>query len=141
MKLSQLLLTTSLCAVVAMPAFAQSRSFSDVDRNNDGVLSEEELETAFGANGAFLFLKENDSDGDGYVSVAEIRLSQDDDESSDASDESDDDSDESDDDSDESDDDSDESDDDSDESDDDSDESDDDSDESDDDSDESDDND
>ena len=115
MKLSQLLLTTSLCAVVAMPAFAQSRSFSDVDRNNDGVLSEEELETAFGANGAFLFLKENDSDGDGYVSVAEIRLSQDDDESSD---ESDDDSDESDDDSDESDDDSDESDDDSDESDD-----------------------
>ena len=40
MKLSQLLLTTSLCAVVAMPAFAQSRSFSDVDRNNDGVLSE-----------------------------------------------------------------------------------------------------
>ena len=132
MKLSQLLLTTSLCAVVAMPAFAQSRSFSDVDRNNDGVLSEEELETAFGANGAFLFLKENDSDGDGYVSVAEIRLSQDDDESSDASDESDDDSDESDDDSDESNDDSDESDDDSDESDDDSDESDDDSDESDD---------
>ena len=125
MKLSQLLLTTSLCAVVAMPAFAQSRSFSDVDRNNDGVLSEEELETAFGANGAFLFLKENDSDGDGYVSVAEIQLSQDDDESSDASDESDDASDESDDDSDESDDDSDESDDDSDESDNDSDESDD----------------
>ena len=142
MKLSQLFLTTSLCAVVAMPAFAQSRSFSDVDRDNDSVLSEEELKTAFGANGAFLFLKENDSNGDGYVSVAEIQLSQDDDESDDESDddsdESDDDSDESDDDSDESDDDSDESDDDSDESDDDSDESDDDSDESDDDSDESD---
>jgi hypothetical protein len=79
MKLSQLLLTTSLCAMIAMPAFAQStRTFNEVDTDLDGELSQIELETAFGANGSALFLNQNDRDGDGNVSVAEIQMSQDD---------------------------------------------------------------
>ena len=46
MKLSHLLLTTSLCAVAAGPVLAQSRTFSSVDTNGDGQLSIEELEAA-----------------------------------------------------------------------------------------------
>jgi hypothetical protein len=101
MKLSQLLLTTSLCALIAVPAFAQSLTFSDVDTNGDGHLSWSELETAFGIDGSARFLSQNDRDGNNSVSVAELQISQDDDESDDdnGSDESDDndDSDESDD--------------------------------------------
>ena len=79
MKLSQLLLTTSLCALIAVPAFAQTLTFSDVDTNRDGHLSQSELEAAFGVDGSALFLSRNDRDGDGNVSVAEIQTSQDDD--------------------------------------------------------------
>jgi hypothetical protein len=96
MKLSHLLMTTSLCAVVAMPAAAQARTFSEVDSNRDGQLSQSELETAFGAAGANSFLKRNDRDGNGTVSVAEIQISQDD-ESDESDDDDDRDSDESDD--------------------------------------------
>jgi hypothetical protein len=95
MKLSQLLLTTSLCALIAVPAFAQSLTFNDVDTDSDGHLSQSELETAFGADGSALFLNQNDRDGDGNVSVAEIQTSQDEDRSDDNNDsnESDDDND------------------------------------------------
>ncbi len=135
MKLSQLLLTTSLCAAVAMPAFAQQRTFSDVDTNGDGQLSRSELEAVFGTRGARSFLDQNDLDDSGSVSVAEIQVSQDDDESDgdDESDETDDESDEDDESNDESDESSDEDDDESDDDEDDEDDDEDDSDESDDD--------
>jgi len=99
MKLSHLLLTTSLCAVAAMPAFAQARSFSEVDQNDDGFLSEVELVAAFGASGASSIILRSDMDEDGSVSIAEIKISHDDDESDDEDDDEpdDDDSDESDD--------------------------------------------
>ena len=83
MKLPQLLLTTSLCAVVSMPAFAQARSFSAIDTNSDGVLSLEELEAAFGEDGALLLLSKNDRDSDKSISADEVRLSQDDDDNDD----------------------------------------------------------
>jgi hypothetical protein len=86
MKLSQLLLTTSLCALIAVPAFAQSLTFNDVDTDSDGHLSQSELETAFGTDGSALFLNQNDRDGDRNVSVAEIQTSQDDDRSDDDND-------------------------------------------------------
>ena len=78
MKLSQLLLTTSICAVVAMPAFAQAKSFAEVDTNNDGELSEAELLAAFGEAGKNNIMARNDRDGNGVVTVAEIKISQDD---------------------------------------------------------------
>ena len=91
MKLSQLLLTTSICAVVAMPAFAQARSFADVDTDGNGELSLEELKEAFGNAGANSILVRNDRDGDGAVTVAEIKISQDDEDDDDEDDEDEDD--------------------------------------------------
>ena len=66
-----------------MPAFAQALSFSAIDTNSDGVLSLEELEAAFGEDGALLLLSKNDRDGDKSISAAEVRLSQDDDDNDD----------------------------------------------------------
>ena len=94
MKLSQLLLTTSICAVVAMPAFAQAKSFAEVDRNNDGKLSEEELFKAFGEAGKNNIMARYDLDKNGVVTVAEIKIYQDD-EDDDEDDEDDEDDDES----------------------------------------------
>ncbi|UYP67366.1 hypothetical protein OIU14_12880 [Thalassobacter stenotrophicus] len=76
MKLSHLFLSTALCAVAAMPALAQQRTFSSVDTNNDGELSQSELEEAFGVSGAKTFLSRNDRDGNNSVSVAEIQIAQ-----------------------------------------------------------------
>ena len=95
MKLSQLLLTTSICAVVAMPAFAQAKSFAEVDTNNDGELSEAELLAAFGEAGKNNIMARNDRDGNGVVTVAEIKISQDDEDDEDDEDEDDEDDDES----------------------------------------------
>ena len=78
MKLSQLLLTTSLCAVVALPASAQPRTFASIDTDRDGNLSMKELTDAFGTAGAQSFLAYADRDGSGSVSVAEAQISQDD---------------------------------------------------------------
>ena len=76
MKLSHLFLSTALCAVAAMPALAQQRTFSSVDTNNDGELSQSELEEAFGVSGANTFLSRNDRDDSNSVSVAEIQIAQ-----------------------------------------------------------------
>ena len=98
MKLSHLLMTTSLCAVVAIPAVAQQRTFGQVDTNDDGELSLSELEAAFGVEPAAAFMRQSDLDGSGSVSVAEIQLSQDDESDDDESDDDESDDDESDDD-------------------------------------------
>ena len=49
MKLSQLLITTSFCALTALPAVAQGRAFSDIDTDGNGELSAGELDAIFGA--------------------------------------------------------------------------------------------
>ena len=86
MKLSHLLLTTSLCAVAAGPLMAQSRTFSSIDTNGDRQLSFEELEDAFGRRGARGIIGRSDLDGDGFVSAPEIQVSQDDERDDDESD-------------------------------------------------------
>jgi hypothetical protein len=93
MKLSQLLLTTSLCAVTALPVYAQGRSFSSIDTDNDGRLSLTELTDAFGSNVAQRILGRDDDDEDGYLTRREVRSSddEDDDEEDDDDDEDDDD--------------------------------------------------
>lgn len=96
MKLSNLLLTTSLVALTALPASAQGRGFNSIDSDADGLLSLSELEAAFGAAGAERILLRSDSDGDGALTRREIRSSQDD-EDDDDDDEDDEDNDESDD--------------------------------------------
>ena len=86
MKLSHLLLTTSLCAVAAVPAMAQSRTFSSIDANGDGQLSLAELEAVFGRQGAGNILNRSDLDRNGFVSASEIKISHDDDSNDDESD-------------------------------------------------------
>lgn len=94
MTLSRLLLTTSLCAVVSFPAFAQQRSFNAIDTDQDGSLSAAELEAAFGAEGAARVLLRADRDGSNSLSVGEIRGRSGDDENDDENDDDEDDDDE-----------------------------------------------
>jgi len=66
------------CAVLVIctfwaPAFAQSDSFRNVDTNSDRVLSRDELVTAFGARGAARLLSQSDSNGDGKLTIQELR--------------------------------------------------------------------
>ena len=78
MKLGKFLLTTSLCATMAVPALAQSRSFSSLDTDGDGQLSRSELEAAFGAATAARMIGNRDSDGDDRLSRDEVRRMSDD---------------------------------------------------------------
>ncbi|WP_170844791.1 EF-hand domain-containing protein [Aliiruegeria lutimaris] len=83
MTISKLLLSTSVLAVMALPALAQERTFRSIDTNQNGVLERGELEEAFGSSGASKVLSRSDSDGDGKVTRSELRQSSDDDESDD----------------------------------------------------------
>jgi len=83
MKISRFLLTTSLCAVVAMPAFAEAKKFSDVDQDGNGELSRKELVAAFKNAGADSILLRSDMDGNGLVTIAEIKMSHDEDDEDD----------------------------------------------------------
>ena len=83
MTRSKLLLSTSLCMALALPAYAQSRSFSQVDSNGDGQLDRSELASVFGTRNANRILSRSDGNGDGVLSVQEVRISRDDDESDD----------------------------------------------------------
>lgn len=78
MKLSKILLTTSLVAAVTGPALAQSRPFSAIDTNDDGTLSQSELESVFGSNAAARMIERRDRDGDGALDRREARRSNDD---------------------------------------------------------------
>ncbi len=56
-------------------AAAQSASFRSVDTNSDSALSFEELIAAFGRNGALQILAQSDLNGDGWVTIHELRKS------------------------------------------------------------------
>ncbi|MCZ4261890.1 hypothetical protein O4G76_13670 [Limimaricola sp. G21655-S1] len=71
-KLSATLATTAF-VLGASTAVAQSIPFAEVDANEDMMLSNEELVAAFGEDGAMI-LMEDDTDGDGMLSVQEIRV-------------------------------------------------------------------
>lgn len=86
MKLSHLLLTSSLCAVATMPAYAQGRAFSDIDTDGNGSLSLAELVEVFGANAAEDIILRADRDEDGELTRLEVRASFSDDEEDDEED-------------------------------------------------------
>ncbi|NNK77810.1 MAG: hypothetical protein HKP40_03770 [Litoreibacter sp.] len=75
MKLSHLLLTSSLCAVVSAPAIAESRSFSAVDTDGNGNLTLGELIEVFGESTAEDIIARADRDEDGELTRAEVRAS------------------------------------------------------------------
>ena len=93
MTLNRLLLTTSLCAVVALPAAAQ-QTFDAVDTDGNGSLNFSELEAVFGSEGASRILSRIDDNKDGFVTLDEARNSQDDEDDEDDDDEDDEDDDE-----------------------------------------------
>ena len=62
-----------LICVTALPVFAQSASFRSVDTNSNQVLSRNELIAAFGARGAKLLLSQSDHNGDGRLTISELR--------------------------------------------------------------------
>ncbi len=65
-------------AVFPGPAAAQSASFRSVDTNSDGVLTFNELVAAFGRDGANRLLNSTDHDGDGRITILELRRGPDD---------------------------------------------------------------
>ena len=73
MKLSKLLLTTSLCAAVSGTALAQGKPFNEVDADGDGSLTLGELISVFGQVPAERIMIRADSDGDGQLTRLEIR--------------------------------------------------------------------
>jgi hypothetical protein len=72
-------------------AVAQSARFSDIDRDGDGRLSYEELESRFGAAVAERFLGRNDGEELSRADVSRLQSEDDDDEDDDDDDEDDDD--------------------------------------------------
>lgn len=66
-------------ALSSTPAYAQSASFRSVDSNSDGALSYDELVAAFGTGGANRLLQTTDHNGDGYITVFELRRDSEDD--------------------------------------------------------------
>ncbi|MEM9476938.1 MAG: hypothetical protein AAGA71_16710 [Pseudomonadota bacterium] len=54
-------------------AFAQSASFRSVDTNSDRVLTFDELAAAFGRDGAIRLLRSTDHNGDGRITIPELR--------------------------------------------------------------------
>ena len=65
-------------AIFPNPAAAQSASFRSVDTNRDGVLTFNELVAAFGRDGANRLLNSTDYDGDGRITISELRRGPDD---------------------------------------------------------------
>lgn len=64
----------ALLMVLSAPvATAQSANFRSIDVNNDGVLSRSELIAAFGQAGAERLLRTHDHNGDGVISIRELR--------------------------------------------------------------------
>ena len=69
----KLLWAMLLVTVVAVPASAQSASFRSVDTDRNGVLTFDELVTAFGREGANRLLRSTDYNGDVRITLFELR--------------------------------------------------------------------
>ncbi|EYD70825.1 hypothetical protein [Limimaricola hongkongensis] len=69
-------LATTAFVLGASTAVAQSIPFAEVDTDSDMMLSNEELVAAFGEDGAAILMAD-DADGDGMLSVQEIRVATD----------------------------------------------------------------
>ena len=65
-------------AIFPNPSTAQSASFRSVDTNADRVLTLNELVAAFGRNGANRLLRTTDHNGDGRITISELRRGADD---------------------------------------------------------------
>lgn len=65
-------------AIFPNPSPAQSASFRSVDTNSDGVLTFDELVAAFGRDGANRLLGSTDHNGDGRITISELRRGPDD---------------------------------------------------------------
>ncbi|SDF11007.1 hypothetical protein [Limimaricola pyoseonensis] len=74
-KLSTAAATTAF-VLSASTALAQAIPFAEVDTDGDMMLTNDELVAAFGEEGAAILIMD-DTDGDGMLSVAEIRMSAD----------------------------------------------------------------
>lgn len=68
-----------LVAILPCSLAAQTASFRAVDTNSDGVLSVDELVAAFGRAGANRLLGSTDRNGDGQITILELRRGPDDD--------------------------------------------------------------
>ncbi|EAR51445.1 hypothetical protein OG2516_17031 [Oceanicola granulosus HTCC2516] len=55
-------------------ALAQTVQFTDLDADNDQVLTNAELEAVLGPDGAAVVLNDLDADADGIVTVAEVTM-------------------------------------------------------------------
>jgi len=75
MARAKLLLSTSLCLVFSIPAYAADKTFGQIDTNNDGALSRNELASVFSTTGADRVLGRSDRNSDGQLSWAEARSS------------------------------------------------------------------
>lgn len=60
------------------PSSAQSASFRSVDTNSDRALTLDELVAAFGRNGANRLMRSTDHNGDGRITIPELRRGPDD---------------------------------------------------------------
>jgi len=75
-RCAQVIVLTVVFTGVALfppPAAAQSASFRSVDTNRDGVLTFNELAAAFGRDGANRLLNSTDHNGDGRITISELR--------------------------------------------------------------------
>lgn len=68
-----LLCLALLAFLMPAPVSAQTASFRAVDTNSDGILSVNELVAAFGRAGANRLLQSTDHNGDGRITISELR--------------------------------------------------------------------
>lgn len=74
---------TLLIGMAVEPASAQSASFRSVDTDRNGILTLNELVATFGREGANRLLQSTDHDGDGRITISELRRGSDDDRNND----------------------------------------------------------
>ncbi len=79
--LRAVLCVVPVLTVSPLQALAQSASFRSVDTDSDRRLNRAELTTAFGAAGAARLLNRSDHNGDGVLTVGELRRDPEDDRS------------------------------------------------------------